>query len=344
VGDDEFNEYPVPTASAAFLPGPFRQLGAAISGAPSVGPGSVVAVVAGNTLRLLNASDMSDVAGFAPPALTAPINGRPSFGNLDGASVIAVGTADGRLSVYDAQTGAQRGETLQIGSSATTPAIDGANGAVYVAGNSPAGPVLVRAEGNTMTATPLTGGSISSSPVVFGGTDIVGTDDAVQILRGSGPQASIAGRATISPVLKGDGHGLIATEGNIYGINVVTGTVSATSVPAPAGLADLWYDGGSGAFYGGAADGKVYKFTLGKGDAPAAAGSMDTLSDAITAQVLVLDGNTYAIDHAGNYKGGASPVVNIGGPSTGALAATGRGAGNAIIVSEAGGGIGALGL
>jgi hypothetical protein len=346
ISDDAFNSYYVAGATSALLASPFRQLLAPISGSPSVGPAGNVAVVAGNQLRLLAGADMADVQGFAPATLTAPINGRPAFGNIGGASVVAVGTTDGNVSVFDAATGAPKGAAAKVGNSTTTPAIDSTSGVIYAAAIGAGGATLASVQGDTVTpgVSTIAGATKVYSPAVFGGNVILASDTGVSVLRtaGGAPQASVPDGATAAPILNGAGNGLIVTGGKVYGINATTGALSSTSVAAPAGLADLWFDGGT--FYGGAADGKVYKFTIGAGNTPTAAGSDDALAAPINTQVLVLGGTTYALDSAGNFKAGSKAVVNIGGPGTGALAATGRSTSDSIIVSEVGGGIGAMGL
>jgi hypothetical protein len=345
VADDQFGQYDVPAMTASFLPGPFRQLGAAISGAPSVGPAGNIAVVAGNSLHLLSAADLTDVQGFAPAGLSAGINGRPAFGLLDGTAVVAVGTKDGNVSIWNAATGAQVGSTVDAGDSATTPAIDSASNTVYVASISGGAATLTSVKGGVATPSTSTiaGAAVVYSPAVYGGNVVLASDKGINVGRADGtPQSSVTTAASVAPILNGAGRGLIVAGGNVWGINATTGALSATSVPAPAGLSDLWFEGGT--FYGGAADGKIYKFTVGTDGTPAAAGSDAGLPAAIATQPLVIGGKTYAVDVNGNLLGTNADGANIGGPGTGALAATGRGASDSIIVSETGGGIGALSL
>lgn len=343
VADDQFGQYDVPTMTASFLPGAFRQLGAPISGSPSVGPNGNIAVVAGNALHLLSAADMSDVQGFAAVGLSAGINGRPAFGTLDGTAIIAVGTTDGKVSMYNSTSGAQVGATVDVGGAATTPAIDSASNTVYIASISGGGAALTTVKSGAATpgAAKINGAAVVYSPAVYGGNVVLASDKGINVGRADGtPQSSVTAAASVSPILNGAGKGLIVADGNVWGINATTGALSATSVPAPAGLSELWYDGGT--FYGGAADGKIYKFTVGGDGSPAAAGSDAGLPGAIATQPLVLGGSSIAVDVNGNLKGTIADGANIGGPGTGALAATGRGATDNVIVSERGGGIGAL--
>lgn len=308
---------------SVLLPGATRDLGGAISGSPSVGLTNI-AVVAGNSLRLLKKADLTDAA--AAIALGAGITGRPSFGAIAGQPVVAVGTTDGKVSVFNADTGAAVGSAVTVGTSASSPAIT-ADGTIYVAASNGTNASLVKVSGATTSPVTIPGNAIKSDIAVFGGYAVVATDAGVQTIRTADmvPQASVADAAIASsPVLNGAGGGVIASASKLYGINTTTGAVDA-GIAAP-GLASEGFLAADGIYYGGA-DGSVQKYAAG------ALTSIPTLTGAIAAQPLVIGGKVYAADATGKVKAGANDAVALGGATTKALAATGTTAADSLVVA-----------
>ncbi|HEY3267729.1 MAG TPA: hypothetical protein VGM37_12435 [Armatimonadota bacterium] len=323
--DDSFNTFSFPAgAGSVLLPGATRNLGGAITGSPSAGLSSV-AVVAGNALRLLKKDDLTDLNGTGA-ALTAGISGRPSFGAIAGQAVVAVGTTDGKVSVFDASTGAAVGAAVTVGTSASSPAIT-ADGTIYVAASNGTSASLVKVAGATTTPWTIPGNAIKSDVAVFGGFAVVATDAGVTTVRldTGAPQATVADAAIVtSPVLDGKGAGVISSASKLYGINTSTGAVDAGT--AAATLSSEGFLAADGIYFGDTT-GAVAKF---------AAGALTTtpfLSKPITAQPLVIGGKIYAADNSGNVKAGSADAIALGGATTKALAATGTTAADSLVVA-----------
>ncbi|HEY3267728.1 MAG TPA: hypothetical protein VGM37_12430 [Armatimonadota bacterium] len=322
--DDQAYPYTFPSGyGTVILPYPVRNLGAAISGSPSAGFDNV-AVVAGNALRLLKKDDLSDVNGAAGSPLSAGISGRPSFGAIAGRAVVAVGTTDGNVAVFDAETGAAIGSPVKVGTFASSPAIT-SDGTIYAAASDGVSASLVNVSSGASAR--LQGAAVKSDPAILFGCAVAATDAGVTTVRVPGmvPQAFIpAAGAFTSPVLDGWAKGVIASDSRLYDIDCVTGNL--TEGPAAPSAFSEGFQAGDSAYFGGA-DGALYRYAGG------ALTSTPLLSAAIASQPLVLGGKTYAGDAAGHLKAGPADEIMLGGAATKALAATGAGASDGVIVA-----------
>jgi len=340
VTDQDYNPWnPPANQEAALVNGAIRDLGGAIAGAPSTGPGGVVAVAAGTALKLVKASDLTDVAGFAAPAV-GPVSGRPAFGMIGAQAVIAVGDDEGKLTVVDAATGAPVA-ALALGAKVSTPAI-APDGTIYVAVSGAGPATLVKVVGGAPApVATLTGTTVLGAPAVFGGLVSVGTDKGVEVIRAADgiPQAGVADAAgaTIAPIIGAGGKAVSANAASILGFNALTGAPTAATVHSGGALSEAWYDAATDKVSFGAAGGKVLSVAL--------AGGTPELSAALTpaaiaAQPIVLNGTTYVIDAAGNIAAdNVALSAPLGGPGAKALAATGRTSGTDSIIAATNAGI-----
>ncbi|HEY3412238.1 MAG TPA: hypothetical protein VGM51_04165 [Armatimonadota bacterium] len=340
VSDQDYNTYYTPAdTKVSVFTGALRTGLGAIAGAPSTGPGKVVAVAAGTSLKLLNAADLTDVAGFTAPAVGS-VTGRPVFGMVGTQAVLAVGDDAGKLTIVDAGTGASVA-ALALGAKVSTPAIaaDGIYAAVTAA-TGPASVVKVVSGASNPFAT-LTGTSILGAPAVFGGYVAVGTDAGLEILRPDGVhQATVGTSTTISPVIANGGLGLSANATDLLPFNAVTGNGSATVAHGAGAVSEAWWDGNSVIF--GTSTGKILTVDVTTG-VPTLSGTPLTSGSAITAQPISLGGVTYAQDVAGTVVSSSALEVALGSPSAKALAATGRTAGtDSVIAATADGTVGAI--
>jgi hypothetical protein len=340
--DADFNVYqPTANADSAVISGAVRDLGAPVLGAPSTGPGKVVAVVAGTSLQLLNAADLTSVAGFAP-ATVGPVSGRPAFGMAGSQAVIAVGDDAGKLTVVDAATGAPVAG-LQLGTKVSTPAI--AADGIYVAVSQASSATLVKVVGATASpVATLTGNTITGAPAVFGGLISVGTNAGVESFRADGtPQAGVADAAgaTIAPIIGAGGKGLSANGTNLLFFNAVTGASTFTVAHGAGALSEAWYDAATDTVVFGTPSGKILSAGL-SGGAPTLGAQLTPQS--ISCQPIVLGGVTYAIGSGGNLDSTAGLDAPLGAPGAKALAATGRATGDSLIAATTTGLVAALTL
>ncbi|HEY3268261.1 MAG TPA: choice-of-anchor Q domain-containing protein [Armatimonadota bacterium] len=314
--------------------------GAPIHGSPSAGlvdGDRVIAVEMAGALHLLRAADLTDVASFAPVDLDAEVHGRPMFGSIAGRDVVAVGTSDGRLLVFDAMTGEAMdvGATGPLGSAIdTSPAIDSVTGDVYVAVDGYQGgqaAVLMCFSGGKAVVQPLAGTRITASPAYFQGMVVTATDQTLYVLRRDGdsftPQSVVGGTPfATAPVLGGSGQGLIAGRTGdaavVYQLNAVTGGVSPQPLALPAGSAPLTEGFGQADVAYGGHDGHLYQIGFGP-TGPRLTNDTPVFPTPIVAQPLTLHGKTYAVDGLGTIA--SAPGVTTGqfGPPTKALALTG---------------------
>lgn len=342
VSDDQYITFPNTLAeNASIFTGSYRNLGAAIKGAPSVGFDKKVAVAAGGKLQLLNGADLTDVAGFAAPAVGA-VSGRPAFGVVGTDPVVAVGDDAGALTVVKVADGTSV-FTKTLGAKVSTPAID-ADGTVYAAVTNATGAatlVKVVAGADAPVAT-LAGSTVLGAPAVYNGGIAVGTEKGVESFRADGtPQAGItdAAGASVAPIIGAGGKALSANATKILGFNVTTGAPTTGSVAHGAtGVSELWYDYPTDTVLAGTPSGKLLQVNLTTG-APTLSAALSTL--AITAEPIQL-GKIWAFDASGNLVSDGGDSIALAGPSTTALAATGRTTGNSVIAATADGGVAAV--
>lgn len=345
VSDDNYNTINLSNAeNASVFTGAYRNLGGAIAGAPSTGPGGVVAVAAGGSLKLLKAADLTDVSTFNAPAV-GPVSGRPAFGTIGTQAVVAVGDDAGKLTIVDAATGAPVA-ALTLGAKVSTPAIDSTTGTVYAAVTAASGPAsLVKVVGGAaQPVATLAGSTVLGAPAVFGGGIAVGTDKGVESFRTDGtPQAGNmdSGGATVAPIIGGGGKALSGNASKVLGFNVVTGAATTGSVSHGAtGISELWYDAASDTVIAGTPSGNLLMVNLTSGAPTLASTKISSL--AIPAQPIKL-AKTWALDAGGNLVSDAGDSIALAGPATKALAATGRTAGtDSIIAATADGGVAAV--
>jgi len=340
VVDDGYAPWsPAANQVAAFVNGAVRDLGAAIGGAPSTGPGKVVAVAAGGSLRLLDADTLADKSGFTAPAV-GTVSGRPVFGTIGTQSVLAVGDDAGKLTIVDAGTGASLA-SLSLGAKVSTPAIDSVNGVVYAAVTAASGPAsLVKVVGGAASpVATLAGSTVLGAPAVFGGGIAVGTEKGVESFRSDGtPQAGVtdAAGATIAPIVGPGGQALSANATNLIGFNVVTGAAAGATGSHNAGaLSEAWYDAATDAVVFGTPSGKLLRVGLTSGKPALDATGVST--SAITAEPIVLGSVAWAEDVTGAVVSTAGDSLPLADVSAKALAATGRATGNDLIAATAAG-------
>ena len=344
VSDENYITYTNLTAKdAGVFKGAYRNLGGAIAGAPSTGPGKVVAVAAGTTLQLLNAADLTNVAAFVAPTV-GPVSGRPAFGIVGTQSVIAVGDDAGKLTVVDAATGAAVGTQVTLAGKVSTPAI--AADGIY-AGVTPATgkATLVKVvAGVTSPVATLVGTSVLGSPAVYQGLIVVGTDAGVETFRTDGTQQAVvadAAGATIAPIIGAGGKGLSANATKLLGFNALTGAAAGATGATDGAVSEAWYEASTDTVVLGTASGKMLNVNLTTGVPTLAATPLTT--GAVTAEPIVLNGVTYVIDATGNVASSAGLSVPLGAAGTKALAATGLTAGtDSIIAATADGGVAAV--
>lgn len=322
VSDADYNTIGLPAASASIVPGKVRNLGGVMNNAVSVAPG-LIAAAAGANLHLLNAADaaLAAAAGWeTPKPLDGAVSGRPSFGALDGAQAVAVGTDAGTLyafSVAGAALGSYKGDFTSI---PTAPAI-GAGNNVYIAGQTAGGVAIARvavtggsaALGEALNVAGAT--TVQSSPAVAGGALVVGTNTSVfyaKVDPGTGvmtPQAvtGLDGVAfNTSPVVSGGAAYVGDLTGKVYKINLATGALEGSSAAVAPPLSDPFAQGAAVHFGGG--DGNIYTF----GADVTAAPTTTAVGAGPVVQVVDTGALVAAATQAGTVKAGANSI-EIGG-------------------------------
>lgn len=315
--------YPAADQTAAVINGAIRTGLGAIAGAPSTGPGKVVAVAAGGSLKLLDADTLADKAGFTAPAVGA-VSGRPVFGVSGTTAIIAVGDDAGKLTIADAASGAVIAAPA-LGAKVSTPAI--APDAVYAGVNNATGvATLVKVVGTTVSpVASLAGNTVTGAPAVYQGGIAVGTEKGIESFRSDGtPQAGLqdAAGATVAPIVGPGGKALSANAAKILGFNIVTGAPTASTPHTGGVLSEAWYDAATDNVIFGGDAGKLLRVNLTTGVPTLDANAIAT--GKLSAEPIVLGGVAWAEAADGTVVSDAGASLPLAGPAATALAATGR--------------------
>lgn len=353
-GDTFDTIYVTNPISTTVTSGPRRDLGGVSNNGISVGPGKMIAAVAGTgasaNLWLLNGADLADAANWAggkPIGAAISPDSRPAFGSVGGADVVAVGTTAGRVVIMNVGTGAIVTDATAGGSVHGAPAIfDGITHVAYIDGtdNKPKLGSVAGPGAATVTDLGLAGGDLTiGSPSIYSdGSMLLSTSKGViSFAVGAGgaltPRTVAAATDDVNtaPVVVNGSEAIVASaSGKVYKIAMATGNTvggAGTVTEGPALPLSSPFAAAGQVFFG-TNNGKVLAVSPGAVGADLSLGASTGFGTGKANSPVYVNGSLYVGDNLGRVARVGGEAVDLGIAVGLATTATGQVAGTDQVV------------